>query len=191
MWELTGQLTRPRGQTTGWWWKDIFSFYLCKIYIRISENKTLVQFLTSLAGVWPNASKLLFSCPALVRLQLCVFMIEPVLPAEARIPDSSLGTVPTRATSLLLPDWPAECICLSWAFFPFTHSLCRDARQISIIHKQLSYLPQRMTQVCVYWFKINNLHSWHGGTFPGWRRCVWTWKQERFWEYWRWSRMGF
>lgn len=100
----------------------------------------------------------------------------------AHIVDPSLGVVPTCATCPLLLDRPAECICLSWAFFPFTHSLCRDARQISIIHKQLSYLPQRMSQVCVYWFKINNLHSWCGGTFPGWQRCIWTWRQEWCWE---------
>lgn len=30
--------------------EDIFSFYLCKIYIRTSENQTLLQFLISLAG---------------------------------------------------------------------------------------------------------------------------------------------
>lgn len=81
-------------------------------------------------------------------------ILDPSLWGRQRVP---CGPLP--------PDRPAEHICLSWAFFPFTHSLCRDARQISIIHKQLSYLPQRMNQVCVYWFKINNLHSWRGGTF--------------------------
>lgn len=110
----------------------------------------------------------------------------PSRPSRAHTQDPSLGVVPTRATCPLPLDRPAECICLSWAFFPFTHSLCRDGRQISIIHKQLSYLPQRMSQVCVYWFKINNLHSWRGGTFPGWQHCIWTWRRECCcWETWR------
>lgn len=95
-------------------------------------------------------------------------ILDPSLWGRQRVP---CGPLP--------PDRPAEHICLSWAFFPFTHSLCRDARQISIIHKQLSYLPQRMNQVCVYWFKINNLHSWRGGTFAGWQRCIWTCRQDR------------
>lgn len=58
------------------------------------------------------------------------------------------GIRPVCAASLaLLHRRRSGCICLSWAFFPFTHSLRRVARQISIIHKQLSYLPQRTTQV--------------------------------------------
>lgn len=88
------------------------------------------------------------------------------------------GIKPVCAISLILLHWLSNCICLSWAFFPFTHSLCRVARQISIIHKQLSYLPQRTTQVFVYWFKINNLHSWVCSEHLSWR-SIWNWNHNR------------
>ena len=91
---------------------------------------------------------------------MCVLMIEPTIPAESHMLDIPPWTTPVCAMSLMPLHWLSNCICLSWAFFPFTHSLCRVASQISIIRKQLSYLPLRTTQVFVYWFKINNLHSW-------------------------------
>lgn len=78
----------------------------------------------------------------------------------AHILDIPPGIMPVCVISLLPLHWLDNSVCLSWAFFPFTHSLCRVARQISIIHKQLSYLPQQTTRVFVYRFKINNLHSW-------------------------------
>lgn len=94
---------------------------------------------------------------------MCTLLIESTITVDTLLSPHTgipLGNMLVCVISLLPLHWLNNSICLSWAFFPFTHSLCRVARQISIIHKQLSYLPQQTTRVFVYRFKINNLHSW-------------------------------
>lgn len=78
------------------------------------------------------------------------------------------------------PRTPPPASVWAQLFLPFTHGLCRVARQISIIHKQLSYLPQRKTQVFVCRLKINNLHSWVCSETPssGWR-CSSVWHRSQ------------